>query len=102
MAVPDKRMAVVNVGYEFGRNLRAARKRADLSQEEVGLRSTLHRTEIGLLERGGRTPRIDTLIKLATALDISPCDLLEGITWSTGSTNAGGFTFRGADEEDAG
>lgn len=72
-------------GYEtvarrFGANLAAARERAGLSQEEVGFRAELHRTEIGALERGGRIPRIDTLVKLAAVLD-SPLDgpLLHGI-----------------------
>lgn len=53
------------VARQFGKNLHRERKRAGLSQEEVGFRASLHRTEIGLLERGARTPRIDTLVKLA-------------------------------------
>lgn len=36
------------------------------------------RTEIGLLERGSRTPRVDTLIKLATALSVTTEQLLAG------------------------
>jgi hypothetical protein len=39
----------------------------DISQEELALRSSPHRTEIGLLERGAQVRRIDTLIKIATA-----------------------------------
>ncbi len=42
------------------------------------MRSSLHRTEIGLLERGARVPRIDTLIKIASALPIPPAELIEG------------------------
>lgn len=66
----------------FAQNLRRCRRVANLSQEQLGLRAGLHRTEIGLLERGARTPRIDTLIKLAAALGIGPYDLLEGMVWS--------------------
>lgn len=78
------------VARQFGRNLHRERKRAGLSQEEVGFRASLHRTEIGLLERGARTPRIDTLVKLAAALGVRiDCALLEGITWNTGSTQLG-------------
>lgn len=69
------------VAAKFGANLRVLRARTGLSQEELGLRSSLHRTEIGLLERGTRVPRIDTLIKIASALMIPAEDLLEGIEW---------------------
>ena len=66
----------------FGDNLRRARRRADLSQEQLGICASLHRTEVGLLERGARVPRIDTLIKLARGLGIDPEGLLEGIAWT--------------------
>ena len=83
------------VAQRFGANLRQLRKQADLSQEEVGARASLHRTEIGLLERGARVPRIDTLIKLAAALGIRiDCALLEGIGWTPGKTEAGAFSAR--------
>jgi transcriptional regulator with XRE-family HTH domain len=83
---------VVEVAKRFGGNLVRCRKRAGLSQEELGFRASLHRTQIGVLERGARLPRIDTLIKLAGALEVSPDDLLEGIVWNAGSVQAGAFT----------
>jgi len=46
----------------------------------------LHRTEIGMLERGVRLPRVDTLIKLAGALEVSVDDLVEGIEWTPADT----------------
>ncbi|HEY5815035.1 MAG TPA: helix-turn-helix transcriptional regulator [Solirubrobacterales bacterium] len=67
------------VAEQLGRNLRAQRRRAELSQEELADRSTLHRTAIGLIERGLREPRISTVAKLANALSIPAMDLLEGI-----------------------
>ncbi|HEU4906187.1 MAG TPA: helix-turn-helix transcriptional regulator [Solirubrobacterales bacterium] len=76
----------MNVGQRFGENLRRARRRVGISQEELGTRSSLHRTEIGLLERGERVPRIDTLIKVASALEIQPGELLVGIEWNLGAT----------------
>jgi transcriptional regulator with XRE-family HTH domain len=80
------------VAIHFGENLRRLRKQAEISQEELGLRASLHRTEIGLLERGARTPRIDTLVKVASALDVRiECALLDGINWNPGSTQAGAF-----------
>jgi transcriptional regulator with XRE-family HTH domain len=75
----------------FAENLLRCRKRTDLSQEEVAVRASLHRTEIGLLERGERLARVDTLVKLAGALEVSPCDLLDGITWDPGYTQSGEY-----------
>lgn len=80
------------VARQFGTNLRQARRRADLSQEEVGALASLHRTEIGLLERGARVPRIDTLIKVAAALGIRiDCALLDGISWTRATIEPGAF-----------
>lgn len=63
----------------FARNLRRQRERAGLSQEALGDLCDLHRTEISLLERAGREPRLNTIVKLARALEIRPADLLDGI-----------------------
>jgi transcriptional regulator with XRE-family HTH domain len=75
----------------FGDNLYRVRKRVGISQEELGFRADLHRTEIGLLERGSRVPRIDTLVKVASSLDVKPECLLDGIVWETAKTTAGSF-----------
>ncbi|HSS04487.1 MAG TPA: helix-turn-helix transcriptional regulator [Solirubrobacterales bacterium] len=75
----------------FAENLRRCRKRIGLSQEEVAVRASIHRTEVGLLERQERLARVDTLIKLAAALEVSPCDLLDGITWEPGYAQRGEF-----------
>jgi transcriptional regulator with XRE-family HTH domain len=82
----------MDVAARFAENLIRCRKRANLSQEELGFLSSLHRTEIGLLERGTRVPRIDTLVKLAGGLAIPPSDLLEGIDWTPGSSISGTFS----------
>jgi len=65
----------------FGTNLRRLRRRAGLSQEQLGRLAALHRSEIGLLENGRRVPRIDTVVKLAGSLEVTPNDLLDGIEW---------------------
>lgn len=84
----------VAVGRRFGRNLRAARMQIGLSQEQLGFRAGLHRTEIGLLERGARVPRVDTLLKLAAALGVSiRCPLLDGIEWRAASSASGCFVL---------
>ena len=52
----------------FAVNLRQARTEAGISQEELGYICDLHRTEVSLLERAGREPRLSTIVKLAGAL----------------------------------
>jgi transcriptional regulator with XRE-family HTH domain len=85
----------MDIAARFGDNLARHRKRADLSQEEVSFRAGLHRTEISQLERGLRIPRIDTLVKLASALAVPTDNLLAGIDWEPGSVQAGGFRTGG-------
>lgn len=83
----------VAVAGRFGRNLRRVRRREDLSQEQLGRRVSLHRTEIGKLEGGERVCRIDTLIRLAGAMAVPPGELLEGIVWVPGPEPVGAFSF---------
>ena len=82
----------MDVAARFGKNLVRCRTRAEMSQEELAHNSSLHRTEIGLLERGARIPRIDTLVKLAGALSVPPSELIEGIDWKPGRFTAGSFS----------
>jgi transcriptional regulator with XRE-family HTH domain len=77
---------------QFKANLLRCRKLADMSQDEVSVRASVHRTEISQLERGLRVPRIDTLVKLASALEVSANELLEGIEWTPGRFYEGSFT----------
>jgi transcriptional regulator with XRE-family HTH domain len=63
----------------FAQNLKSRRVQAGLSQEALGLVCHLHRTEISLLERAARDPRLSTIAKLARALGATPADLLDGI-----------------------
>ena len=75
----------------FGANLKRARRHVRLSQEDVALRASLHRTEIGLLESGQRRPRIDTMAKLAAAVEARPDELMEGIAWVCPDLRGGSF-----------
>lgn len=93
------------VARRFGQNMRHVRKGTGLSQEALGFEAGLHRTEIGLQERGARVPRIDTLIKVATALGVHiECPLLDGISWSAGrvTTTPGAFTLAPIEEPEKG
>ena len=81
------------VADRFGRNLRRVRRREDLSQEQLAIKASLHRGEIGKLEKGERIPRIDTLIRLAGAMAVPPEELLDGIGWVPAPKSVGTFTF---------
>lgn len=60
----------------FGAALREQRVTRG-SQEAFGEDTELHRTEIGMLERGEREPRLLTLLILANTLDITLNDLVD-------------------------
>jgi transcriptional regulator with XRE-family HTH domain len=69
-----------SVRQQFAENLRSHRERLNLSQEELADICDLHRTEISLLERCKRSPRLETIVVLARALGLSSAgDLLTGI-----------------------
>jgi len=69
------------VRKQFATNLRRARARAGLSQEALADACDLHRTEISLLERCKRSPRLETIVILSRGLDLrSAGELLDGIT----------------------
>jgi transcriptional regulator with XRE-family HTH domain len=64
---------------QFGENVRNARESLGISQEELAYRADLHRTQISLIERGQRTPRLDTIEQLAKALQIQPSKLIPSL-----------------------
>jgi transcriptional regulator with XRE-family HTH domain len=62
---------------ELGTNLRAARVKLGLTQEQVAERSGVHATEVSRIEAGKRDPQISTLRRLAKAVEVRPGQLLE-------------------------
>ena len=56
-----------------GELVREARKRAGLTQARLAELAGTTQSAIARLERGGRPPRIDTLLRIAEALQ---CDLV--------------------------
>ncbi|HWW15173.1 MAG TPA: helix-turn-helix transcriptional regulator [Candidatus Dormibacteraeota bacterium] len=67
----------------FGRVLRSIRKSKGLSQEELGARSGYHRTYIGLLERGQKSPSLRTLFDLAATLSVPPSSIVQRVERSS-------------------
>jgi XRE family transcriptional regulator, fatty acid utilization regulator len=62
---------------DLGTNLRAARKKLGLTQEQLGERSGVHPTEISRIEAGKRDPQVSTLRKLAAAVEVPAGELLD-------------------------
>jgi transcriptional regulator with XRE-family HTH domain len=62
---------------KLGPNLREARLKLELSQEQVSERSGVHATEVSRIEAGKRDPRVSTVERLARAVDLRPGQLLE-------------------------
>jgi ribosome-binding protein aMBF1 (putative translation factor) len=78
----------LTITERFAWNLRRIRAKRKLSQIDLGARADLHRTEVSLLERAKREPRMETLIKLAAVLEVSLDELLRGIEWQPSSAQA--------------
>lgn len=60
----------------FGKILKELREKKGLSQEELGFSSGYHRTYISLLERGLKSPTLNTVFRLAEALNTSSSQIL--------------------------
>ena len=61
---------------QLGHRIRISRKTKKLTQEGLAEKARLSTTYIGRLERGEKTPSIETLVVLAECLEVSPLDLL--------------------------
>lgn len=96
----DQKNGRVELRKCFAKNLSRHRKQAGLSPAELAARASMHPSEIGKLERAERTPRIDTLIKLAGSLSLAPGELLEGIAWEPAQTAVGEFKVLDRDEDE--
>lgn len=63
----------------IGEILRELREKSGLTQEVLSGLAGLDRTHYSKLERGLRSPTIDTLFKIAHALDIPPHEIVRAI-----------------------
>lgn len=73
----------------FGDVLRELRRRQGLTQERLSFACDRHRTYISLLERGRSSPTVETLWKLAAALDTSPSQILRRVERRVASAGNG-------------
>lgn len=65
-----------SVLIKFGEKMQKVRQSKGITQEELASMISMHRTYIGLVERGERNPTIRTLYKIAKALKVPASELL--------------------------
>ena len=64
---------------ELGRRISDARLRLDVTQQEAAGVAGINAANFAKIERGQGNPGFETLIRIATALDIDPGSLLAGL-----------------------
>lgn len=75
--MPDESLS--SQRQRFAENVRVAREKAGLTQEQLAWAAGLHQTEIARIESGRRNPGLDTVFKVARGLELAPAELFEGI-----------------------
>jgi transcriptional regulator with XRE-family HTH domain len=66
----------ITLEHAFGRILLQERQGAGLSQEELAHQAGLHVNAVSLLERGKRSPSLETVFRIAIALKKRPAELV--------------------------
>ena len=60
----------------IGSRIKEARERAHLTQEELAEKVDISPTHMSVIERGIKTPKLDTFVKIINALNLSADALL--------------------------
>lgn len=68
-----------NILEKFGKRIKLLRNEAKISQEELASISGLHRTYIGMIERGEKNITLKNIEKIAISLNIDISELLKDI-----------------------
>ena len=63
----------------FGDRMRERRNQLGISQEAAAERTSMHWSAYSRLERGQRSMRLETILKIAEGLEIDPGDLMRGL-----------------------
>lgn len=67
---------VIDCRRVIGDHIRAARLESNLTQEKLGELAGVDRQSINRIEQGHQSPLLDTLIRIADALDVPLADLV--------------------------
>lgn len=63
----------------IGARIKAARERAGYTQEDLAAELDMSPTHISVLERGLKTPKLETLVRIANTLHVSTDMLLQDV-----------------------
>lgn len=78
--VPDTVPSALNdTTREFGERVRQRRLKLGLSQEAAAVRCGIHWTQLGKVERGQRSLRLETIVKIGRGLEIDAGSLVSGL-----------------------
>ena len=69
----------MNILKDFGKIVAEKRRKIGLSQEALAHRAELHRTYIGMVERGEKNITIKNIFKLSNAFECSIEELVRGL-----------------------
>ncbi|SKA81197.1 Helix-turn-helix [Agreia bicolorata] len=76
----------------LGERVREQRLKLGLTLEDLASLSEMHWTSVGKIERGQVHPNVETLVRLATALNADPGVFVEGLTASMYEKRVHGLT----------
>lgn len=80
--------AMPKAARRFGQNVALHRKRNGYTQEALAFRASLHPTWLSCLEAGKSMPGLETVLRLADALEVPPAALLDGLPADTSTEGA--------------
>ncbi len=76
----------------IGPRIKAARERKGITQECLAEIVNLSPMHVSVIERGVKPPRLETLIKIANALDVSADELLQDVVDSSTHSLSGSLS----------
>jgi len=63
---------IINLTNNLGAKIREVRSTLNISQEQLAIMADVSRTHMGRIERGDKSPTVDTVEKIANALNCPP------------------------------
>ncbi|MBR1908397.1 helix-turn-helix transcriptional regulator [bacterium] len=67
----------VNIKKNFGKKIKIERIKKEISQEQLAEFSNLHKNTISSIENGWISPTLDTIYRLAKALDLTLPEIVD-------------------------